>query len=89
MALLYGRRTPNRILIWQSMRREEPPGSSSIQIDYASRVKKLNLQTLKQRRFMAYVIFLYKALNGYLIVDLSKNSHFYSMHHARFWWYEG
>ena len=53
-------------------------------IDYASRVKKLNLQTLKQRRFMADVIFLYKALNGYLIVDLSKNSHFYSMHHARF-----
>ena len=57
-------------------------------IDYASRVKKLNLQTLEQRRFMADVIFLYKALNGYLIVDLSKNSHFYSMHHARFWWYE-
>lgn len=53
-------------------------------IDYASRVKKLNLQTLEQRRFMADVIFLYKALNGYLIVDLSKNSHFYSMHHARF-----
>ena len=53
-------------------------------IDYASRVKKLNLQTLEQRRFIADVIFLYKALNGYLNVDLSKNSHFYSMHHARF-----
>ena len=48
-------------------------------IDYASRVKKLNLQTLEQRRFMAYVIFLYKTLNGYLNVDLSKNLHFYSM----------
>ena len=34
-------------------------------IDYAFRVKKLNLQTLEQRRFMADVIFLYKALNGY------------------------
>ena len=53
-------------------------------IDYASRAKKLNLQTLEQRRFMADVIFLYKALNGYLNVYLSKNSHFYSMHHARF-----
>lgn len=53
-------------------------------IDYASRVKQLNLQTLEQRRFMENVIFLYKALNGYLNVDLSKNSHFYSMHHARF-----
>ena len=49
-------------------------------IDYAvSRLKNLNLQSLEQSRFMAYVTFLYKTLNGYLNVDLTKYLDFYSM----------
>lgn len=82
MALLYGRRTPNRIDMIEHTQRRATRLILKSDIDYASRVKKLNLQTLEQRRFMADVIFLYKALNGYLNVDLSKNSHFHSMHYA-------
>ena len=87
MALLYGRRTPNRIDMIEHTQRRATRLILKSDIDYASRVKKLNLQTLEQRRFMADVIFLYKALNGYLNVDLSKNSHFHSMHYASSWWY--
>ena len=45
-------------------------------IDYASCLKKLNLHSLEQRRFMADVTFLNKALNGYLNVDLAKYLNF-------------
>ena len=39
---------------------------------YGVRLSKLNRLTLEQRRFVADVIFLFKALNGHLDVDFSQ-----------------
>ena len=38
--------------------------------DYEQRRKKLNLLSLEQRRFLFVVLFLYKALIGYINIDL-------------------
>ena len=38
--------------------------------DYEQRRKRLNLLSLEQRRFLFDVLFLYKALNGYINIDL-------------------
>ena len=40
--------------------------------------KKLNLFSLEQRRFSFDVLFLYKALNGYINIDLSTFVQFFS-----------
>ena len=39
--------------------------------------KKLNLFSLEQRRFSFDVLFLYKALNGYINIDLSTYVQFF------------
>ena len=46
--------------------------------DYEQRRKKLNLLSLEQRRFLFDVLFLYKALNGYINIDLSTYVQFFS-----------
>ena len=38
-------------------------------LSYEERLKCLNLLSLEKRRYLFYVTFLYKALNGYLNVD--------------------
>ena len=38
--------------------------------EYEQRRKRLNLLSLEQRRFLFDVLFLYKALNGYINIDL-------------------
>ena len=38
----------------------------------------LNLLSLEQRRFLFHVLFLYKALNGYINIDLSTYVQFFS-----------
>ena len=45
---------------------------------YDIRLSKLNLLTLEQRRFVADVTFLFKALNGHLDVEFSQFLDFYS-----------
>ena len=45
--------------------------------DYEQRRKKLNLLSLEQRRFLFDVLFLYKALNGYINIDLSTYVQFF------------
>ena len=47
--------------------------------DCEQRRKKLNLFSLEQRRFLFDVLFPYKALNGYINIDLSTyvKSHMY------------
>ena len=40
--------------------------------------KKLNLLSLEQRRFLFDVLFLYKALNGYINIDLFTYVQFFS-----------
>ena len=42
------------------------------------RLRKLNLLTLEQRRFVVNVTFLFKASNGHLDVDFSQFLDFYS-----------
>ena len=44
---------------------------------YDERLKCLNLLSLEKRRYLFYVTFLYKALNGYLNVDVSPFLNFY------------
>ena len=46
--------------------------------DYEQRRKKHNLLSLEQRRFLFDVLFLYKALNGYINIDLSTYVQFFS-----------
>ena len=46
--------------------------------DYEQRREKLNLLSLEQRRFLFDVLFLYKALNGYVNIDLSTYVQFFS-----------
>ena len=46
--------------------------------DYEQRRKMLNLLSLEQRRFLFDVLFLHKALNGYINIDLSTYVHFFS-----------
>ena len=46
--------------------------------DYEQRRKKLNLLSLEQKRFLFHVLSLYKALNGYINIDLSTYVQFFS-----------
>ena len=46
--------------------------------DYGTRIEKLNLFSLQDRRFLLNVLFLYKVLNGYIRIDISPFSQFYS-----------
>ena len=46
--------------------------------DYEQRRKMLNLLSLEQRRFLFDVLFLYRALNGYINIDLSTYVQFFS-----------
>ena len=46
--------------------------------DYEQRRKKLNLLSLEQRRFLFDVLFPYKALNGYINIDLFTYVNFFS-----------
>ena len=46
--------------------------------DYEVRVSNLNLLSLEHRRFLFDVLFLYKALNGYINIDMSRYVQFYS-----------
>ena len=46
--------------------------------DYERLRKKLNLLSLEQRRFLFDVLFPYKALNGYINIDLSTYVHFFA-----------
>ena len=46
--------------------------------DYGTRIEKLNLFSLQDRRFLFNVLFLYKVLNGYIRIDISPFSQFYS-----------
>ena len=39
--------------------------------------EKLNLQSLEQRRFLLDVLFLYKALNGHININLSSYAQFF------------
>ena len=45
---------------------------------YGVRLRKLNLLTLEQRRFVIDVTFLFKAFNGHLDIDFSQFLRFYS-----------
>ena len=47
-------------------------------ISYEDRLKWLNMLSLEKRRYLFDVTFLYKALNGYLNIDLTPLLHFYS-----------
>ena len=47
-------------------------------ISYEDRLKCLNMLSLEKRRYLFYVTFLYKALNGYLNIDLTPSLNFYS-----------
>ena len=52
--------------------------------DYEVRISKLKLLSLEHRRFVFYVLFFfYKALNGYINMDMSRYVQFYS-HTARY-----
>lgn len=46
--------------------------------DYEVRISKLNLLSSEHRRFLFYVLFFYKALNGYINLDMSTYVQFYS-----------
>ena len=46
--------------------------------NYETRLKKLNLMSLKNRRFLADVTFLYKALNGISDINIDSYIDFYS-----------
>ena len=46
--------------------------------DYGTRIEKLSLFSLQDRRFLFNVLFLYKVLNGYIRIDISPFSQFYS-----------
>ena len=46
--------------------------------DYEQRREKRNLLSLEQRLFLFDVLFLYKALNGYVNIDLSTYVQFFS-----------
>ena len=46
--------------------------------NYETRLKKLNLMSLKNRRFLADVTFLYKALNGISNINIDSYIDFYS-----------
>ena len=46
--------------------------------DYEVRVSKLNLLSLEHRQFLFGVLFFYKALNGYISIDMSAYVQFYS-----------
>ena len=46
--------------------------------DCEQRRKKLNLFSLEQKRFLFDVLFSYKALNGYINIDLFTYVHFFS-----------
>jgi len=50
---------------------------------YDERLKCLNLLSLEKRRYLFDVTFLYKALNGYLNVDVFPFLNFYSQDDAR------
>ena len=45
--------------------------------EYQQRREKLNLLSLEQRRFSFDVLFLYKALNGHIDIDLSNHVQFF------------
>ena len=45
--------------------------------EYQQRREKLNLLSLEQRRFLFDVLFLYKALNGHIEIDLSDHVQFF------------
>ena len=40
-------------------------------VEYDTRIERLNLLSLKDRRFLLDVLFFYKALNGYINLDVS------------------
>ena len=46
--------------------------------DHEVRISYLNLLSLEHRRFLFDVLFLYKALNGYINIDMSRYVLFYS-----------
>ena len=46
--------------------------------DYDVRISKLNLLSLEHRRLLFDVLFFYKALNGYIDIDMSAYVQFYS-----------
>ena len=46
--------------------------------DYEVCISKLNLPSLEHRRFLFDVLFFYKALNGYINIDMSRYIQFYS-----------
>ena len=46
--------------------------------NYEARLKKLNLMSLENRRFLAEVTFLYKALNGIIDINIDSYVDFYS-----------
>ena len=46
--------------------------------NYETRLKKLNLMSLKNRRFLADVIFWYKAFNGLCKINIDSHIDFYS-----------
>ena len=47
-------------------------------VEYDTRIERLNLLSLKDRRFLLDVLFFYKALNGYINLDVSSYIQFYS-----------
>ena len=47
-------------------------------ISYEDRLKCLNMLSLEKRRYLFDVVFLYKALNGYLNIELTLLLNFYS-----------
>ena len=46
-------------------------------LSYEDRLKRLNMLSLEKRRYLFDVTFLYKALNGYLNIDLTPLLYFY------------
>ena len=81
MDLLCGHHTPQEMLISSSAYSGGEQNLSSekgILPDYEECLKCFNLLWLEKRRYLFDVTFLYKALNGYLNVDVSPFLNFYS-----------
>ena len=63
---------------WTEFSEEPQRNSLKTDDDYGTRIEKLNLFSLQDRRFLFNVLFLYKVLNGYIRIGISPFSQFYS-----------
>ena len=75
--VVWSPQTPRNINNLQKIQRRATNFILKTDDDYDTRRKQLNLLFLEDRRFL-FLLFLYKALNGYISIDISTSIQFYT-----------